>query len=416
MPAYSSKPGSTNVLYLDFNGHTVTGTLWNIGSGSRSRYDALPYDSDGNTSTFSDAEQAVIRNVWERVAEDFRAFDINVTTVEPETFTATTGRAVITQALDANGFFVPGGEDAGGVAYLGVFGESDYVTTFSPAWAIADNVGDTDAANIAEVVSHEFGHNLGLDHDGTTSEEYYLGHGSGATSWAPIMGAGYGRNVTAFSKGEYFNANNPQDDLEIISDHLPYRADAVPNSLTGALALGDFGTTTSGIIERSTDADLYRFSTVSGAIRLELSSFSTTSGAGTRGNNLHLRAELLDSSGTTLGTYTSASDPDLVINTSFTPGTYYLRILSTGTGSPSTSPPTGYTSYGSIGTYNITNNTSAVPPPDIFETPASAARPIGSSHTFSIVSDSTTTSYRWRFNGTTIPVPPRPPTPSLPSR
>lgn len=404
VPAYSSKPGSTNVLYLDFNGHTVSGTLWNRGAGSRSRYDALPYDSDGNTATFSDAEQAVIRSVWERVSEDYRAFDINVTTVEPaEPFTSTTGRVVITQALDANGYFVPGGEDSGGVAYLGVFGEDDYTTTFSPAWAIADNVGDTDAANIAEVVSHEFGHNLGLDHDGTTSEEYYLGHGSGATSWAPIMGAGYGRNVTAFSKGEYFNANNPQDDLDIIDKKLSYRADAVPDTLAGALALGGIGASTTGVIERSTDADRYRFSTASGAVRLDLSAFSTSAGTGTRGNNLHLLAELLDSSGAVVGTYSSSSSPDLSIDTSLAPGTYYLRVQATGAGSPLASPPTGYTSYGSIGTYTITNNTSSVPPPAILESPVGAARPLGSSYTFSIVSDSTTTSYRWRLNGVAIP-------------
>jgi hypothetical protein len=217
------------------------------------------------------------------------------------------------------------------------------------------------------------------------------------------MGAGYGRNVTAFSKGEYRDANNPQDDLDIINQHLPYRADAVPDTLTGALPLGDIGVTTSGIIERSTDADRFRFSTASGAVRLELSAFSTSSGTGTRGNNLHLLAELLDSSGDTVGTYTTASSPDLTIEASFAPGTYYLRILPSGAGDPQASAPTGYTSYGSLGGYTVTNNTSAVPPPAILEAPVGAALPLGSSHTFRIVSDSTTASYRWRFNGTNIP-------------
>ena len=40
----------------------------------------------------------------------------------------------------------------------------------------------TDAAkSIAEAVSHEAGHNLGLQHDGFSGGSYYSGHGSGAT-------------------------------------------------------------------------------------------------------------------------------------------------------------------------------------------------------------------------------------------
>jgi hypothetical protein len=33
----------------------------------------------------------------------------------------------------------------------------------------------------------QVGHNLGLYHDGTPTATYYAGHGSGASSWAPIM-------------------------------------------------------------------------------------------------------------------------------------------------------------------------------------------------------------------------------------
>lgn len=46
---------------------------------------------------------------------------------------------------------------------------------------------------VAETVSHEIGHNMGLSHDGQKNgDEHYEGFGSGATSWGPIMGAGYG--------------------------------------------------------------------------------------------------------------------------------------------------------------------------------------------------------------------------------
>ncbi|WP_050988001.1 hypothetical protein [Thiothrix nivea] len=52
-----SKAGAGNVVYLDFDGHVITGTAWNsyVGSSSLS---ALPYDLDGSPGSFNDAEAA----------------------------------------------------------------------------------------------------------------------------------------------------------------------------------------------------------------------------------------------------------------------------------------------------------------------------------------------------------------------
>ena len=36
--------------------------------------------------------------------------------------------------------------------------------------------------------------------------------------WAPIMGVGYQKPVVQWSKGEYTNANNTQNDLTIIAN------------------------------------------------------------------------------------------------------------------------------------------------------------------------------------------------------
>ena len=171
-PARSSKPGSANVIYLDFNGHNVTGTSWNS---SRTTFQCVPFDLDGDAATFNDYEQSQIIEVWERVAEDFKAFDINVTTVEPGSFGPKIARALITKNKDATGASNPS-PTAGGVAYKNVFGLNSFHTSYSPAFAYFNNVGST-ARNIAEVVSHEVGLNLGLSHDGTSSAEYYSGHG-----------------------------------------------------------------------------------------------------------------------------------------------------------------------------------------------------------------------------------------------
>ncbi|MET0831415.1 MAG: hypothetical protein ABWY62_03470, partial [Acidimicrobiia bacterium] len=125
----NSKPGSKRVVYLDFNGHTLPASNgWRAGV-----YTALAYDTDGAPGTFNDAEMDVIQSIWQRVAEDFAPFDVNVTTAAPA-FDAinrssasdlTYGtRAVITNTADTEicGF-------CGGVAYLGVF---DIYDTFLP--------------------------------------------------------------------------------------------------------------------------------------------------------------------------------------------------------------------------------------------------------------------------------------------
>ncbi|WP_216905048.1 zinc-dependent metalloprotease, partial [Synechococcus sp. CCY 9618] len=84
--------------------------------------------------------------------------------------------------------------------------------------ALVFNRGDYSAAATA---SHEVGHTLGLTHDGAGSTEYYAGHGgTGPTSWGTILGAPYlgdDENLTQWSKGEYYGANNSQDDLAVIT-------------------------------------------------------------------------------------------------------------------------------------------------------------------------------------------------------
>jgi len=69
-PVRHSKPGASNVLYLDFNGGVVSGTAWNV-SASVTSWDCKPYDLDNDEITFSDSEQAKIIMFWEFVAEDY---------------------------------------------------------------------------------------------------------------------------------------------------------------------------------------------------------------------------------------------------------------------------------------------------------------------------------------------------------
>ena len=362
---FESKPGSSNVIFLDFDGHVVTGTDWNATSGVTS-YNALPFSTDTNTVYYSDAEQAIIKRVWQRVAEDYAPFDVNVTTKSPAAFNTRTIRCLITRNTDAAGVAMPS-SGAGGVAYVGIFAGSS-MSYYSPAFVYHNNLSNNESY-IAEAASHECGHNLGLSHDGTTAPaDYYGGHGSGDISWGPIMGTGYGRNVSQWCKGEYYLANNTQDDLSILSGKMPYRTDDVGGTTATAayLVVGSGGVVAvttpetdpanvspanKGRLERNTDVDMWAFNTGPGIINLTLRPW--VSPVTPKGGNLDVRVRLLNGTGAVIADINDPALTAATINTNLAAGTYYIEVTNVGVGTPTANPPSGYTSYGGVGQYFI---------------------------------------------------------------
>jgi subtilisin-like proprotein convertase family protein len=118
---------------------------------------------------------------------------------------------------------------------------------------------------------------------------------------------------------------------------------------------------TTGIIERNTDLDFFRFNLgVGGATTININ-------PAVNGPNLDIEAKLYNASGTLLLT----SNPTNAINASFsttlTAGTYYISIDGVGMGNPLT---TGYTDYGSLGFYSITGTVpSGTTPPAVITGP-----------------------------------------------
>jgi len=365
-PAYNSKPGAPYHIYMDFNGAYVTGKAWSETDGvtTWTTWDCHAWSSDGDRTTFSDAEQTYIRQMWERVAEDYRPFNVNVTTdriydpeyTGPDKYTGDrnkVGWLLTTPTTDKTGARCPH-YGSGGVAYVGVFGNSNFFSTYQPAW-----VTDMSVPNIAEAASHEMGHNMGLSHDGTSTQTYYGGHvaTSTAPSWGPIMGTGYSRNVSQWSKStEYYDGNQTQDDFPIISGRVPYRTDEHGDNAAGATFLSESTVNVSSVIERNTDADFFVFTSGAGAVSFSGTTYKCE--ANTWGANLDILLELYDKN---LNLLASSGSNDADVNATLnytlpTSGEYYIAVKGAGCGDPNNTTRSGYTSYGSVGQYTLTGN------------------------------------------------------------
>jgi hypothetical protein len=312
-------------------------------------------------------EQEVIYETWLRVAEDYAPFDVDVTTEQPEAWTRTTAHALITPPTDANGVACPH-DGAGGVAYDNIFGTVSYSynfkrTSYSPAWVNTKDASGQNlyAADIAEIVYHELGHNMGLHHDGlentsgVKTDGYYDGHQNGSVSWGAIMGTSYGRNVSQWCKGDYYLANNPEDDLAIIAGKLSYLPDDCGDSAASAtlLTLDDHGAASvKGMTEQTDDPDVFRLN-VPFALGVNATIRVAQLASDTWGANLDVLFEIRDS----LNNVVASNNEELVLSaeiyTELLPGTYFLYVIPAGVGDPFANLPTGYTSYGSLGQYEI---------------------------------------------------------------
>src|SRR5204863_3898240 len=163
-----SRPGASRVIYLDFTGELLSGTAWNGSYNGGADFTAPAYDLDGSPSTFSEPEQAVIQSVWQRVAEDYAPFDVDVTTEDPGLSAidrSGSGDTVFgTKALITNDAGMYSACGCGGIAYIDVFDRTSSHQFYQPALVMQRGLaGGTVAKYLAEAASHEVGHNFGLN-------------------------------------------------------------------------------------------------------------------------------------------------------------------------------------------------------------------------------------------------------------
>lgn len=337
LPQLNSYPSAAAVVFLDFDGHTTTGTSWNYNG---------PIFSEA--STLNNTQKTEIFN---RVSEDYRPFNINITTDSAKYLSAPSNKRIRVVLSISSSWY----GSAGGVAFLNSFSWGDNTPCFVFTALLGNNV-----KNISEATSHEAGHTLGLRHQANYDvncnklSDYHYGIGSGEIGWAPIMGVGYYQNFTLWHNGQTSTGcSNYQNDLSVISDIANgFRTDDHNNTASAATIASFSGNlfTINGVIETSGDQDLIKFNQPeSGHFKLDAIPYNV--GYGNAGSDLDMQVTLLNNMETVLGSYNPGSMLNSVIDTILSSGMYYLRVEGKG----NLYAP----EYASLGSYALQGNFTA---------------------------------------------------------
>lgn len=404
VPEYSSRPGAAYTLYLNFNGFSFTGT-W--GGTGKSPGVVPAYATDSDPSTFTTTELANIKNVWSRVAEKYIAFNVNVTTVDPAVAAGQAGSDFARQAYyDSTARLmhtVIGGVDdwygsAGGVSYGGV-AKNTYSTTpnggasagYHTNWVFPNSL-TAGLQYLAEAGAHEDGHALGLSHQSrwtgsplALTSTYDTGSGTGANSFAPIMGNSYSAQRGTWRVGATNSNSSTTAQNDIVNllanpgirtaaasgfidsgiGHTRATATGLPmtgNSISTTAAAGHIAPSVSPanpIGESNYTTDFFSFtaaSQVAVAVSLRSGRQSITVGSADPGATLNATLRLLDATGSVLITANSGALVE-TITTGLPAGNYYFQISSAGGQTNN-----GYTYY-DMGSYFLSGTITPVPEP-----------------------------------------------------
>ena len=336
VPLLSSYSSASAVIFLDFDGHTVENGPWNI--------------SGPIYCGASGLNTAQMTEVFNRVAEDYRPFNLNVTTDSTKYFAAPLTQRMRVIVTITSEWYGP----AGGVAYVGSFSWGDDTPCFVFSALLSYN-----PKNVSEAASHEAGHTLGLFHQSlydascVKTAEYNPGTGTGEIGWAPIMGVGYSKNLTLWNNGpNSYGCNSIQSDLDVIIDAVngfTYRnddhADNFASATNSPFVSNLFNV--NGVVTRNTDADFFRITTTTFG-RFQLNAVPYNVGASNSGSDLDMQVSLYNNSQVLLNVYNPGTLLSSVIDSMINAGTYYLKVEGRG----NVNAP----NYASLGSYSLQGN------------------------------------------------------------
>ncbi|MEP7144529.1 MAG: T9SS type A sorting domain-containing protein [Ferruginibacter sp.] len=341
LPVLNSLPSAAATIYLDFNGYNVNCAYWNNGT---------PFICEPSGMT-----DVQITEVYNRVAEDYRPFNINITTDEVTFLAAPLSSRIRVVVTPTSGWFT----GVGGVSFVGSFTWGDD----TPAFVFSDRLGSKNAKMVAECCSHESGHAVGLSHQSTydstcnLTSTYNNGEGTGEASWAPIMGNSYYRNMSGWNNGPTpYGCTNTQDNLSIITTQngFTYRADDYSDDINNNPALFAIsGNPIGGIISTSTDKDAFTFTLAQNSvIHIYVKPFSVDENF--QGANLDVKMSLYNSSKILIRTFDPAATMEVAADTILNKGVYYMLIDGAGN--------SNVDDYGSLGSYSISSSAVGILP------------------------------------------------------
>lgn len=294
------------MIYLNFEGAIIRAGFENAGNFTSS---IVSGTRNCPAPTLTQAQKA---EVIKLVTDDYSPFNIRVTTDQTEFMaypSAFREMVLVTTTPGVAGY----SNNIGGVspaAGPGVRIPNSISFVFASAWG-------NDPTEVALTISHESGHQLGLDHQHRFSSlcvfqgEYEPGFGSGPLAFTPIMGAGLspaGGIDNWFAQTCTRNGYS-QNDYSMITAQVTARTDDFPDSPSGSPQPN--GPVT-GILENGFDVDYVRVK------------FRNPGPATISSDNIDLKVSVLNGGGEVIAVY---NDPDSTnVTIPSINGTRYLRI------------------------------------------------------------------------------------------
>jgi len=396
-PSFSSRPGATYTLYLNFAGFNYTG---NWGSGTPG---ITPAYNGQTGSAFTSSEQANIKNIWARVAESYSPFNVNVTTIDPavaagqagshsqrQTYYDATARLQHTVIGAGSSTFYG---SAGGVSYVNVWA-TPQTSGRGTNWVFTNRLGGYNAFhNIFTATSHENGHAASLSHQGdyigTTSVNSYSRNNNSPTL-APIMGVGYSASRNVWREGRVNTTMttihndvqrilNNNAGMTLVNDGIGRTMlTATPLALIGqaidflnakGIIVSASSTNAQPIGESNYTKGYFSFSTVGGfnTITVNAGGQWITPGVADPDAMLDATLRLLDSTGSLVAE--SATDSlSETIGMNLAAGTYFVEVSSAGGKFASLGPAGTWhaASFYDMGSYFLTGSIMSVPEPGSF--------------------------------------------------
>jgi hypothetical protein len=333
-PKLNSFPQAIATVFLDFDGQTVRGTAWNW---------------DGPIQAASSGFSAeAITQIFNHVAEDYRIFNINITTDSTVFFAAPALRRIRVIVTPTWEWYA---KKVGGISYVNSMKWADD----TPAWVFSGLLGNN-IKSVADCISHEAGHVLGLQHQSVWDaacvkiKEYAEGKGTGQIGWGPLMGVSYDKNLSTWHTGTSAKScTTPQNDIEVIAKNVGLRADEHTASLSDATPISMMGSefAATGVINTEEDRDVFSFQ-VHAPARFRIHANPQSTGPANEGANLDIKVSLLNNLGDTVGRYNPAELLNAGVDSVLQTGLYYLVVDGVGN--------TNLRDYASLGYYAVTGS------------------------------------------------------------